>query len=925
MSGSNLRASIVAARTSLQQFRSGLQEEHAKGASGTVVCQTWVDRLDGAVVELFEQMLEDLDPTGKQLRDSVALVAHGGLGRRDAAPYSDLDLMLLIRPNVEAIVKPLAGRLIRDVGDVGLSLGQSVRTVKQACQLSTTDPVICTSLMESRLLAGPGDLFASFQSQFQAAIERRAAPLFTLIEQARADERLKFGDTVFLLEPNLKRSRGGLRDYQLLRWIGALCHGSPDLRELRTRKALSAGDVKAIEEAHDYLLRLRNELHFHAKRAKDVLDRQEQFRISALWTPPQEGVLLPVERFMQEYFRRTQAISAKTNHFVDGARPGAWKRNLSMLVLSHRLPGDMLVGPADVRFTREGIRDRASNLASVLALADASNAYDRPIEYRTSEAVRRGVRKISDEVDGDAAKRFITLLETPGRLGDVLRNLHDMGVLEKVLPDYGRIRGLLSFSEDHRYTIDEHSFMAVEIATRWQTGDSLMSRLYRPLRKKWLLHLALLLHDVGKGLDEDHSIASGRAARAASERLGLTSEDAGTLLYLVEKHLRLPDLAFRRDTSDPRLMLEAAEELGSPERLRLLFLLTVADMSAVAPGVWNAWKEQVLVDLYRRLMGQLAGGPDDLQPEQRVAARRNEIRAALAGPQTILLPTASTAGAPPAPSGGTELPPVGPPDEGATESLSWEEAQIDQLPMFYLLSKPPQQVAQELRRLRSLAPNEVWADVRLQPETESLVITIGARAGLTDGMFHKLAGAMACKGLEILSAEICTLAEGVALDRFTVRDDDFNYPSPPDRLEELAGYLSQSLRNPGPPPLDRARRYGRSNPVRNETIRGPQAAIDNATSDRCTIIDVFSPDQHGLLYAITRTIYELRLSVVLAKITTAVDQAADVFYVTEENGAKVTDLVREREIRLRLETRLEAFLNQPFDAWIAGDAARRLS
>ncbi|HEV3003651.1 MAG TPA: [protein-PII] uridylyltransferase [Pirellulales bacterium] len=871
-----MRANVRAAKERLAEGREKLRLRHERGSPGIQVSGALAELFDGVVIELFEAALGELGDMA--LGECVALVAHGGYGRRDVAPFSDIDLMLLHAPRVAGRVAPLAQRMVRDLFDAGLVPGQSVRTPAQASRLARKDATVCTSLAESRWLAGSEWVYRKFFGRFRQQAQRHAARLTTAIERARRTERRQFGETVYLLEPNVKRSRGGLRDIQLLRWIGFVRYGLNDPDGLRLHGALSPADYDAIRRAQEFLLRLRNEMHFHSAKSCDLLDRVEQLRLAEWYGFKGDVGLLPVEQFMREYFRLTDGVSRVVQRFVASSRGrsrwGAW---LAPLV-SHRFERDFRVGPTQIAANAGGLAKLQGDLAQILRLADVANHCDKSIDHATCEAIRAAVPGLPDEISGLTARKFLSLLSRPARLASLLRLLHEMGVLEKIIPAFTHARCLLQFNEYHKYTVDEHCLRAVEMATELERNPGPLGGVYRRLQRKWLLHLALLLHDLGKGYAEDHSEVGLRIARQTAERLQLAERDAETLCFLVHKHLLMTHLAFRRDTSDSQLVVEFAVQVGSPEVMQMLFVLSAADLAAVGPGVLNAWKVDVLADLHRRAMQHLAGEAPALVSGDGVRQRRAAVLACLD-------------------------------DESHS---AWFEKQLAELPVGYLFAMPPSQLAAELGQWRSLARGDVLALGRYQAETGTVEYKVGAYEDVTPGVFHRLAGALAHKGLTILSAEIHTLADGLIFDRFYVHDPDFAGPPPPARIDDVRNALVASLRRPnGAQPV--FRRVWRAGAERRPAVLAPpptRVLIDNATSRRHTIFDVFAADRMGLLYTIARTLFEAGLSVSVAKIGTYLDQVVDVFYVTDHAGHKVVDEQRLKEIQERLMTSIAELAQQ---------------
>jgi len=893
-----LRPSVSAAKQRLAERYAELRRRHEAGCPGVGLCALTSDMRDEILLELFQAALENLAGTAAdQLRSQVALVAHGGYGRRDLAPHSDVDLMILHAPAAHDLVVPLAERLVRDVFDAGMHLGHSVRTQEQAIVLACKDPVIATSLIESRLLAGSDELFSQFVRTFRYRVRRQSPRLMSAIAQARLGEQARYGETVYLLEPNIKRSRGALRELHLLRWIGFARYGTPEPRQLRSIKVLSDEDLESLERGHEFLLRVRNEMHFHAGKPADTIDRAEQVRIAQRFGYRPHAGISPVERFMQEYFRHTNRLSHIVNRFVAAARSRDRLKRLITTVFGHRIEQDLRAGPVGILATPRGLEQLRGDLTAIIRMADLANLYDKPIAPETWEVVRREASRLPEHPPPEACRHFLSLLSRPARLGTLLFDLRDSGVLGRFVPALAHAQGLLQFNQYHKYTVDEHCLRAVDWAARLLLDMGPLGHAYRRIGQKHVLHLALLIHDLGKGFAEDHSKVGWRIARQTAVRLGLARRDRETLEFLVHRHLLMNHLAFRRDTGDEQLLLRFARRLGSPEMLHMLFVLTAADLAAVGPGVWDGWKALILTDLYHRTAEYLAGDAPATTIDRQLRHRRQLVRGEL-GPQ---------------------------------KDHPWFLRQLDALPPAYLTTSEPDHVATDLRLLYDLAPGKTTAEGHYLPETETVRFTIATHEESTPGVFHKLTGALTSQGLEIRSAEINTLADGLVLDRFWVHDPDYDGQPPPERIAQVNAALVQSLDAPGgqPPSFPRRWRVGAGKgdsphlceagaPTlrgsRPKVGRGPfrqmgtvpfsptktRVSADNSTSDQCTILDVFTQDRPGLLYAITRTLFELGLSVWRAKIGTYGEQVVDVFYVTDQQGRKVEDPSRLNEIRRRL-------------------------
>ncbi|MGE0757753.1 MAG: HD domain-containing protein, partial [Pirellulaceae bacterium] len=590
-----LRSSVLAARDKLAEGRHKLRIQHDAGSPGIQVCARLTDLLDTVVLDLYHAAISEL---GETLNELVALVPHGGYGRRDVAPFSDVDLMFLYPRDAEAQVAPLIKRLNQDIVDAGLTLGSSLRTPEYACAAALKDTTIFTSLCESRLLGGSEPLYARYLSMFRRRAQRRSRALIEQFETARRDERKQFGETVYLLQPNVKRSRGGLRDLQLLRWVGFARYGESDPERLMLAGALSREDRQKLLTAYEFLLRLRNELHFYAGKTQDSLSKAEQVRLAGLYGFAADDVMLPVEKFMREYFQHTNDVRYIVAHFVKTCKTRFRITNLFGPIFSHLVEKDFRVTQTDIGATRRGLRKVSGDLAQVLRLMDLANRYDVRIDHPTWQAIRSTMSDRTDmQVSPEVASRFLSLISQPGPLGSLLRRLHELRVLEKIIPAMAHARGLVQFNEYHKYTVDEHSIRAVEFATELTRDKSPLGDTYRAIRDKRLLHLALLLHDLGKGYSGDHSQVGKQLAIQTAHHLGLKQSETDTLAYLVEKHLLMSHLAQRRDIHDPDVVVPFSVDVRSLETLQMLYVLTCADLAAVGPGVLNDWKQDLLTQL----------------------------------------------------------------------------------------------------------------------------------------------------------------------------------------------------------------------------------------------------------------------------------------------------------------------------------------
>jgi [protein-PII] uridylyltransferase len=872
---STLHPKVVEARSSLVNARSKAASLHQSGATGPQVCFAWADDVDEVINSLIAAAVDGLQvPIDK---NSYAFIALGGYGRRDLAPYSDIDLMLLYRGLRESQIAPLARAIAQMVVDAGLQLGFSIRTPFQARQIAWSDATVVTSLAEMRLVNGSQSLFDHFDNSFRVGCRRRSGRLAAIIEKERFLERQKFGETVYLLHPNVKRSRGCLRDVQIVRWIGYVCFAERNPEQLVEMGLLAQEDFQAIRDGYLYLLRLRNELHFSAQRAQDSLDRSKQVELAKLMKFEGTDGVLPVEEFMQEFFEFTSEVRYSSANFVGMARSRLNVFGFFARFLCWPIGKGLRLGFQEIWATKSGLKQLKSDPAKVLELMQVSNRYRRRIEHRTWRTIRQAMlRRQSSNVGHEAIERFLQLLSEPGRLGEILRRLHELRVLEQIIPAMRHARCLLQFNEYHKYTVDAHCIRSVECAVEFARSDDVLGRVYRGRKNKMILHLALLLHDLGKGFVEDHSEVGKVIAEDTAKLLNLSDSDRDLLVFLVHQHLLMAHTAFRFDLSQKDPIVHFAKQVGSLERLQMLLIVTCADLAAVGPGALTDWKLRLILQLYDATESQFRSDSPGQRFLDIVATQRTEVMTFRNAKER--------------------------------EDPWWEE-QINAVPSGYLLSLKSNEVIAELRRLRQLTPSapvQAWGTfIAKQNATEYVTAVLQQQP---TGLFHLIVGALSSQGLSILSAEIHTQPGRLAWDRFVVEDLDYEGAPPPERIERVCKQLVQSIDplNSKPPVFRRVWKAQSAVDAATARNQPTQIRFDNSTSENHTIISVFAYDRTGLLYDISKALFDLKLDLQVAKVSTHLDQVVDVFYVTDIQGKKITEPTLLYTLRQRLLRSIES-------------------
>jgi len=866
----------------LSEQRAVIQQRVMQGASGAEVAAAQTDLVDGLIIGRYRNAARQGDDAWANAAfQHCCLVALGGYGRREMAPYSDVDLMVLYRPDAAKIVPEFVRQVLHPLWDIGFQVGHSVRTIPDCVGLGLADVTVRTSMMEARFLAGSAQLFQEFHSAYVRKVVTAGVDKYIDLKiEERRREYEKFGETVYLLEPNVKKSKGGLRDLHLLQWAGLARYQAPTIRALSDRGILSRQDYVAASEAREFLLRVRALLHVHAGMAQEILSFDEQVWLAERFGFQDRPHLLAVEQFMQQYYRHTMGLHEAAMRFVARCKSHSlWER------IKRWLPAQKV----DAHFVQNGVsltvqaesRSRVLNSpALLLRLFDLARARGLSIDTVLLEDIHRHVEGLSDRefLDKDVSRTFVQILNGPGT-AQTLEAMHRAHLLEKLIPVFAPVRGLMQFNQYHKYTVDEHSLLAVGKAEALAQDAGVLGDVYREIKRKDLLHLAVLLHDLGKGQEEDHSEVGRRIAEETAIRLGLDEQDRRTLMFLVHRHLLMAHTAFRRDPNDQQVVLPFAREVGTPEVLRKLLVLTAADIAAVGPGVLTKWKESLLIELYLRTMQEVSGEREAADEPERLKRVAADV---LAQPPLCGQPEISQA---------------------------WVESELRRFPLRYAYGTSPRRIAAQLDAIRRLHRREVLVTSEFNPSLGTCEYAIVTFNDVIPGIFSKIAGVMAANGLQVLDAQILTRQDGIVVDTFQVVDPDYQGAPPLPRQESIGATIRQVLA--GQESVEAVVRrgtrlsFGRSMPPSRQPT---EVRVDNETSDRFTILDVFADDRQGLLYVITNAIFTLGLSVHAARISTRLDQVADVFYVTDREGNKIEEAEQVERIRRGVWKDIEAFL-----------------
>jgi [protein-PII] uridylyltransferase len=868
-------------RLRLEFFRAVLAEglesfkaRHAEGASGQDSVRAHARLVDDVIQALTRLIVADARGAGLTPTPLV-VVALGGYGRGELHPSSDIDLMVVHDGELSAFVQRVMHELLYTLWDLGFQVGHSLRSLDDCVAMARTDFPSRTSMQEARLIEGDRRLFARFGRVLRDNVYRKDFGEFMAMTLAEREHRYrKFGASPYIGEPNVKESAGGLRDMHTAMWLAAAKFGTRTLRELADKGLITAREQAAADAALTFLWRVRNELHFFSGHKNDVLTRDLQPPIAKNLGYETDGDTLGVERFMRDYYLHARRIHRLSRRLIARCQE----------TLSRR-------GSAERRQRQQALADGLVFFDGRLHLADHDPGGLRADPVRLLKVfwhlhrlgcdlapdLERAVEDSLDAVDDGAraapAMRevFLDICRSWGRVALTLSEMHELGLLGRYLPEFGALTCLVQYDVYHKFSADQHSLLAVEHLEALAPGQSAESegaaQVFSEVDTPELLMLGMLLHDIGKARGHGHVAKGIPLARALAQRIGLPEAEAGLVEFLVAHHLTMSHIAQRRDIDDPKTIADFAATVGDPQRLRMLYLLTYADMRAVGPGVLTPWQAAILHELYRRTLTRLTGGREDKPNRTQLVERLGEVVE----------------------------------DDVPLQAV---KAHVALVPDRYLTNTSVQRMAEHLRLVARLEGAPVATELFHHPDlgTSDLVVVTQD----VPGLFALIAGTLAAHGVNIISAQISTRADGIAIDTFQVNDPAGEALTAAARwgrvLDALRSVLAGEQTVEGL--LERRQRAGRA-PA--DGFARPKINVDNRLSDAHTVVEVKCPDRVGLLHLITRTLSAQGLDIASARIATEIDQALDTFYVHDRAGRKLAEPAATERVR----TALERALAQP--------------
>ncbi|HTU13250.1 MAG TPA: [protein-PII] uridylyltransferase [Allosphingosinicella sp.] len=792
--------------------------------------------------------------------ERLLLMAVGGYGRGEMALHSDVDIAFVTPYKSTGWTETVIETILYLLWDLGLKVGHSTRSADELIRVATADQTVRTAILEARYVWGDEALYDLVAARFWKEVVAGKVAGFVKEKLEERDERHKrMGDSRYVVEPNVKEGKGGLRDLHALFWIGKYAYRVRGVAELVEVGLLSPAELRQFQGAERFLWAVRCHLHLIAGRAEERLTFDYQREIAARMNYTNRPGKSAVERFMRHYFLHAKTVGDLTGVFLAhldeqfagrGRRFGfaAFRRRPGKLE-GFMLDRGRLALPDDDFLAADPLR-----LIRMFWLADKYGLEIHPLAMR---AAARHAKLIDAKVraDVEANRLFLDILCSERDPETVLRWMNEAGVFGRFIPDFGRVVAQMQFDMYHHYTVDEHSIRAIGLLSRIERGlmkeqHPLATALFRQISSRRTLYVAVLLHDIAKGRGGDHSDLGAEIAHALCPRLGLDGAETETVAWLVKCHLVMSMTSQRRDLSDPKAIDDFAGQVTSLERLRLLYLLTVVDITAVGPGTWTAWKGQLLLTLYEATEERLRLGHKEKGRRERVEAVQAELGAGLGWPEADF------------------------------------RAYAARFPDSYWLAEPPEALAENARLVASVEADAAAVPVALTTREARGATLVSVYVKDQPGLFCRLAGAISLAGGNIIDARIHTSADDMALDNFLVQDGRRGPLRDDHQLKRLETAVLKALDGQEP---SVERLAARALPLRRAEAFAVQPAVfvNNQASSRYTVVEVNARDRAALLFELTQALYETGVVIRSAHIATHGERAVDVFYLTGADGAKI--------------------------------------
>ncbi|MCP5382528.1 MAG: [protein-PII] uridylyltransferase [Kordiimonadaceae bacterium] len=793
--------------------------------------------------------------------ERLCLAAFGGYGRQEMAPYSDIDLLFILPYKKTAWSEQVVEYMLYILWDMGFVVGHAVRTIDESIRLCHTDLTIKTALLEMRYIWGDRSLYEELAAKYERKIIKGNAPEFTEEKLQERDERHKrLGDTRYVVEPNLKEGKGGLRDLHTLFWIAKFIYKVNSLNEIVEKGVFSQDEYKEFQKAEDFLWAVRFQLHYFAGRPEERITFDVQKILAEKLGYTDRPNMSGVERFMKHFFLTAKTVGDLTRIFCAYLEEKHKRKPIRLSNFSFRsktVEGFPIEGS---RLSFKNVEVIVEDPVKMIEIFHVAQKYALDIHPRALRMMWQNLKLIKGRTRNNqkANEIFLEIMTFKDGPGFALRLMNEVGVLGRFVPDFGRVVAQMQYDMYHVYTVDEHTIRAIELLSQLERGlladeHPLSNDIIHKVLSRRVLYLSVFLHDIAKGRKGDHSILGEEVAQKLCPRFGLTSAETETVAWLVRWHLLMTYSAFKRDLSDPKTIADFAGQVQSPERLRLLLVLTVVDIRAVGPKVWNGWKGQLLRDLYSRSAEYLLGGQVKYENSYHVDSIKAELKEALP---------------------------------------EWSDKKFEKYTRrFYNTYWHAMPVEDLVRNALMIDLADKYNDnftVNIHIDDFQDISELSIYTQDHPGLFARLTGAIALSGASIQDARIFTTKDGMALDSFRIQDAEGQVFKDKRKLEKLEQNIRDTLSGKLRPREVFDRR--RIKKLRTDVFKvEPRVLIDNKASNTRTVIELNGRDRIGYLFDLSQVLFDLKISISSAHIATYGERAITVFFVRDIFGHKITN------------------------------------
>ena len=822
--------------------------------------------IDAVILSTFDVVNTYAFPIANPTKaDKLSIIAVGGYGRGNLAPGSDIDILILtpykITPRIEQIVETL----LYILWDLKLKVGYAIRSLEDNISKAKLDNTICTALLDARLISGDQDLWIQFNSVFKLEILNKLKEKYFYEKIKERDVRhKKMGDSRYLLEPNIKEGKGGLRDLNTIRWIISFLYQGNSAKEYLSLGLMTNKEASFYNKAEKYFMTLRSMMHYYSKNNSDRLTFDLQLSIAEKLGYKSHSGSTPIERLMKHYYLFAKDVGYLTKSVLENIENNNFKTDKSFF--------KKLV--FNIKKNKNGVFEFYGNsihLAKTeknIEPLDIFRAYDFSAKYDLSlsndliNIIKLNIRKVDTLRNSKKANTFfINVLTNINNSEKVLRSMSEIGLLGRFIPDFQKVVARVQHDMYHTYTVDEHTINAIGILRKIDNGElkskfDLASEVIKKIVSKKVLYIALFLHDIAKGRGGDHSILGGEVAQNLCPRFGLNADETETVVWLVENHLLMSQVAFKRDLQDPNTIIDLKKRIQSPELLKLLYVLTVADITAVGPEIWNSWKDNLLKIVYNETLMEINGGGDIKSRTAVEDSAKTKLRNSLSD----------------------------------WSDLEFEKY-INRFFPYYWTNINFDVHLHHAKLIRDADSKDLKIKIDIENLDDQGVTEISIYTQDHLGLFARTCAGLALAGTSVQDARIVTTKDGMTVNTFLIRSaNSFSFIEDKNRISTLEDTIRKTISEERDPKILIKEFKSIQIPSRKDSfIIEPRVLIDNLSSKTHTLIEINSKDKIGLLHTLASELFLMGLHISTARISTYGVRVVDVFYIKNMTGGKITE------------------------------------